>query len=123
MAYHPINLALRFLLELLVLFTSGYWAWKTQTGMEKYILVIVLPITIATLWGIFAVPNDPSRSGKTVVAVPGMIRLILEFVVFGSGIWFMFKSMNPIIYSVIFASIIIFHYAISYKRIIWLLKQ
>jgi hypothetical protein len=122
MAYHPLNLALRFLLELLVLFISGYWAWKTQSGIEKYILVVVLPIAIATIWGVFAVPNDRSRSGKTVVAVSGIIRLGVEFTVFGSGVWFMYKSMNPI-YSIMFAGIVIFHYAISHERITWLLKQ
>jgi hypothetical protein len=122
MSYHPLNLAMRFFLELLVLFISGYWAWETQSGIEKYILVIILPIAIATIWGVFAVPNDRSRSGKTVVAVSGIIRLGIEFIVFGSGVWFMYKSMSPM-YSIIFAGIVIFHYAISFERIAWLLKQ
>lgn len=122
MAYHPLNLALRFILELLILFIEGYWAWKTQSGIEKYILVIALPLAIAIAWGVFAVPNDPSRSGKTVVAVSGITRLVIEFIVFGSGVWFMYKSINPL-YSIMFAIIVILHYAISYERIAWLLKQ
>jgi len=122
MAYHPLNLALRFILELLVLFIAAYWAWTTQSGMEKYISIITQPIAIATIWGVFAVPNDPSRSGKTVVAVSGIIRLVIEVIVFGSGVWFMYKSINPL-YSRMFASIVILHYAISYERIAWLLKQ
>ena len=36
--------------------------------------------------GVFAVPDDPSRSGSAPIAVPGLARLTLEAAVFGVGI-------------------------------------
>jgi len=122
MGSHPINLGLRFLLEMIVLFSSGYWVWMSQTDWKKYILVIGLPVLIAVIWGCFAVPNDPSRSGKTVVAVPGYLRLAIEIVVFGAGVWFIYKS-NFVTLAGLFAGIVLIHYLISYDRITWLLRQ
>lgn len=122
MGSHPINLGLRFLLELSVLFAVGYWAWKTQIGSTKYLLSFGLPIILATLWGVFAVPNDPSRSGETVIAVAGWIRLLLELAIFVIGAWALFKS-GHIKASYVFAIIVLLHYLVSYDRISWLLKQ
>jgi len=74
------------------------------------------------LWGVFAVPNDPSRSGKTVVATPGLIRLILELVLFGVSAWMLF-DLDFQKLGWIFSIAILIHYATSYDRIAWLLKQ
>ena len=62
------NLALRFILELCALAALCVWGWQTY-GL---IAAIVTPAAAAGLWGLFAVPDDPSRSGKTVVPVPGL---------------------------------------------------
>lgn len=122
MGSHSINLALRFLLELAMLTGVGYWAWKTQTGTVKYILVIIGPLLLAAIWGVFAVPNDPSRSGQTVIAVSGWIRLVLEILIFAIGSWAIYKSYSEK-FGLLFLLIVILHYAVSYDRITWLLKQ
>ena len=122
MGNHPVNLALRFILELIALIFPGYWIWNIMSSWPRYPLMILLPITIATLWGVFAVPNDPSRSGKTVIAVPGILRLLIEFFVFTFGTWTILRSgYNN--FAWIFALIVFLHYLLSYDRILWLLKQ
>jgi hypothetical protein len=119
---HPLNLGFRFLLELTALIIIGYWGYQSQPNFYKYILMIGLPVIIATIWGVFAVPNDPSRSGKTVVKIPGFVRLIIEFIVFGAGS-FAFFLLQLNLYAITFSCFIILHYLLSMDRITWLLKQ
>ncbi len=122
MGNHPVNLAVRFVLELIAFFFPGFWIWKTLTEWYQYPLMILLPILVAAIWGIFAVPNDPSRSGKTVIAVPGILRLLLELSIFTFGTWTIYKSSyNNSAW--IFAIVVFLHYLFSYDRIRWLLKQ
>ena len=64
MGSHPINLAIRFLLELAALFALGLWGWNAYDGGESWqriLLMLGVPIAAALLWGLFAVPDDPSR--------------------------------------------------------------
>lgn len=122
MGSHPINLALRFILEIVALVSVGYWGFKLQDNRTKYLLGIGLPILLAVIWGTFAVPDDPSRSGQTVIATPGFLRLILELAIFGLGVWAFYKSDLTFI-SFVFLGIVLTHYIISYDRIIWLLKH
>ena len=63
--------------------------------------------------------DDP---GDAPVAVPGFLRLILEVIVLGSGVWALYAS-SQTTPALIFAAQLLFHYAISYDRIIWLLRQ
>ncbi|WP_280456932.1 DUF2568 domain-containing protein, partial [Nocardia carnea] len=39
----------------------------------RWLLVVLLPVVAAAAWGVFAVPDDPSRSGAAPVAVPGPV--------------------------------------------------
>ncbi len=57
MGSHPINLMIRFLLELIALGSVGYWGWKNYDGALQYILGIGLPIFMTIIWGTFAVPD------------------------------------------------------------------
>jgi hypothetical protein len=122
MGNHPVNLALRFILEFIAFIFPGYWVWYTMNSWAKFPFMIFLPITIASIWGVFAVSNDPSRSGRTVIAIPGILRLLIEFLVFAFGIWTILKSGFEI-FGWIFAGIVILHYFLSYDRIIWLVKR
>ena len=82
----PAQLALRFLLELGALVSLGAWAKHVVgPGVTGWLAMTGLPFVGATLWGVFAVPGDPSRSGSAVVAVPGWCRLLLELSVFAGG--------------------------------------
>ena len=82
MGSNPINLAIRFLLEILGLMAMGFWAWNQTDGWLRFVLAIGVPVAFAIIWATLAVPDDPSRSGKTIIATPGVVRLAIEFAFF-----------------------------------------
>ena len=122
MGSHPINLALRLLLEIAAFISMAYWGWTQHTGFQRYAWAIGLPLVWAVLWGTFNVPDDPSRSSKAPVRVPGFMRLLLELVFFGTGVWALYAADQPL-WSLIFAMLVVIHYALSYDRIAWLLRR
>lgn len=119
---YTLNLGLRFILEMAVLFVTATWGWSQYEGWLKYFLAIGLPLLFAVIWGVFAVPDDPSRSGKTVVVTPGWIRLIIEFTFFGFGVWAFFV-MGYHVVSIFFIIVVTGHYFISFERVKWLIRQ
>jgi hypothetical protein len=119
---HPINLAVRFLLELCALAASGYWGWTTHRGPLRYLLALGLPLLLTILWGTFAVPDDPSRSGRAPLPVPGFVRLALELTVFAFAAWALYDADRPAL-GLILAAVVVIHYALSYDRIAWLLRR
>lgn len=42
MGSNPINLAVRFLLEMFALFALGRWGWMQGTGILRFVLILVL---------------------------------------------------------------------------------
>ena len=122
MSTNPINLGVRFLLEMVSLVILGSWGWHQAEGLLSYVLAIGVPIFAASLWGIFTVPDDPSRSGSAPVPIPGFLRLLLEFAFFGSTIWALstlVSNLSPWI----LGGITLLHYGLSYDRILWLITQ
>ena len=71
MSNHPFNLFIRLLLEASAVITYGFWGFMQSESWTRFLLVICFPLLFALLWGVFAVRNDPSRSGRTVVNTPG----------------------------------------------------
>lgn len=116
------HLVIRFALEMFAIFSIGYWGYKQGDGWNRYVWAICLPIAIAVIWGIFNVPNDPSRSGAAPVVVSGVIRLIIELAVFGFATYALHNT-GFVKTSILFGGIVLLHYAISYERIKWLLQQ
>lgn len=122
MGSNPINLAIRFLLELTALIAIGSWGWKQSDTWIRFVLAIGIPIIVAAIWGTFAVPNDPSRSGTAPIVVPGIIRLAIELAIFALATW----TLHDVGYtrlSWIFGVIVAIHYIISYDRIMWLIRH
>lgn len=122
MGSHPINLTIRFLLELIALISMGIWGWKQSDGVLRFILAFGIPIIAAAIWGTFAVPDDPSRSGAAPIVTPGIIRLFIELAFFVFATWSLY-SLGYTSLSWILGLIVIVHYIVSYDRIMWLLKQ
>ena len=122
MSKQPINLAIRFVLEVVAIVSFGIWGYRSSVKWYGFLLALLLPLLFAVVWGVFAVPNDPSRSGKTVVPTPGLIRLLLELALFGAAAWMLF-DLDFQKLGWIFSPVVLFHYATSYDRIAWLLKQ
>jgi hypothetical protein len=122
MGSHPANLALRFGLELAALASLGWWGYRFDHPIWRWVLALALPIAAAALWGVFAVPDDPSRSGNTVVATPGWARLILELAFFAAAVFVLHHRNAPWL-SLVLGTLVVLHYAASYDRIAWLLRH
>lgn len=122
MGSNPINLLARFILEIAGLVALGWWGWNQAEGILRFLLALGIPLLAAILWGTFAVPNDPSRSGEAKVPVPGIVRLLLELAFFASATWVLFDiELTTLGWVYGIASLI--HYLISYDRIAWLVRQ
>ncbi len=122
MGSHPINLAVRFLLEIAGLVALGLMGWHYGNGIYEYAFAIGFPLLAAICWGTFAVPDDPGRSGKTVVRVPGLLRLILELTFFISASW-SFIVTGATILGWAYATVVLVHYVVSHDRVLWLIRQ
>lgn len=122
MAYHPLNLALRFLLEIAALVALGYWGFDQHSGIWRFVLGLGVPVLAAIAWGTLAVPGDRSRSGKAPVPVSGTVRLLLELSFFGAAALALYDAGQPIL-ALILAGVTLLHYALSYDRVAWLVRQ
>ncbi len=118
MSNHPINLGLRFLLELAALAAAAAWGWQKGEGWLRFVLAIGIPLLLAVLWGTFRIPNDP---GAAPVAVPGWLRLALELAFFGFAVWAL-QDAHWTTLAWTFGIVTALHYIASYDRILWMLK-
>lgn len=119
MSNNPINLGVRFMLELAGLVAMGYWGWTQHTGLLRWALMLGVPLAAAALWGIFRVPDDP---GVPPVKVPGVVRLALEAAFFGLAVVLLLAA-DQRTAALILGGIVLVHYAVSYDRVIWLFSQ
>ncbi len=108
-----LNLAVRFLLEMLALVSLAYWGWVLGTGWTRPLLALLLPLAGATVWGVFRVPGDP---GNAPVAVTGPVRLGIEAAVFGGSVWIQAHYLSGRI-AFFFAAVLVLHYAFDYDRV------
>ena len=119
MSQNPINLAIRFILEVIALVSSGVWGWHQTNGPLRYVFAAGIPLLFATVWATFNVPDDGSRSGKALVKTPGIVRLFIEITFFSFATWCLY-NLGHVRFSIIIGSILLLHYFVSYDRILWL---
>ena len=122
MGSHPINLAVRFLLELAAFGGLAFWGWEQGDGVLRFVFALGSFLIAAILWGTFNVPGDPSRSGKAPVKVPGFVRLLLELLIFAAGSWAIHASGYGQ-FALGMVIVVVVHYLLSYDRIAWLLQR
>ena len=83
-----IMLAFRFLLELIAFGTIGWAGWRIgDGGITGGVFAAIALLIAAAVWGTISVPDDPTRNPTPVVAVPGWLRLGIEFLIFGLAAW------------------------------------
>ncbi|WP_237690699.1 YrdB family protein [Paenibacillus caui] len=71
------NLAVRFILELCLLASLGYWGFHSgKNGIVQALLGIGTPLLAAVIWGTFLSP-------KAAVSIAPSLQLIMEIVLFG----------------------------------------
>ena len=116
------TLGLRLLLELGLFAGIVAAANMNYDGMVVWVASIVGIGLTAAIWGVFAVPNDPSRSGKTVVVTPGIVRLAIELGLSAivTGWLVMGEGFIP---AAVLGGVTLVHYASWPARIGWLLKN
>ena len=122
MGTHPLNLAVRFLLELSALCGLGLWGWRQGEDGWRIVFAVGIPLVAAALWGTFAVPGDPSRSGSAPVPVPGLLRLVLELGFFASATLALYE-LGFARLTATFAAAIVVHYLLAYDRVRWLVSH
>jgi Protein of unknown function (DUF2568) len=119
---NPLNLAVRFLLELSALFIMGWWGWRQRSDGWQIVFAVAIPLVAAAIWGTFAVPHDPSRSGSAPVPVPGIARLAIELAFFALAAWAVY-DLEFVGLAALFGAIVTVHYLVSFDRIRWLMAQ
>jgi hypothetical protein len=122
MSNNPINLGLRFVLEMAAMVALGYWGWQQGLGALKYVLAIAIPLVAAVVWGTFRVPGDASASGRAPIAVPGLVRLAIELALFGFAVGGLL-SVGATALGWVLGGAVLLHYVVSYDRVVWLLRQ
>ncbi|WP_278262609.1 YrdB family protein [Nocardia sp. AG03] len=120
MSLNPVLLFVRFALELIAIASFGVYGWLAFESPWRYLLVVVLPIAAATLWGVFALPDDPSRGGGAPVPVSGPVRLLVEFVVLFGGAGALWAAGLPGL-ALALASVLVGYHLLAYDRVRWLL--
>jgi drug/metabolite transporter (DMT)-like permease len=114
---------LRFFLETAGLVALAAWGYSITPGPARYLLVVLLPLVAAFAWGGLAVRNDPTRKpGGRMIVIPGPARLLLELVFFSLAVTGLFLANYPTP-AWILAALVIFHYAVSYDRVAWLIAN
>lgn len=111
------NLVLRFVLEVACLLGIAVAGW----GIAG-VVGVAGAVVAATVWGVFAVPDDPSRSGKAPVRVDGWVRLLIEVAVLLGGVaaWLV---VGRSVVAVTIAVLLVVHHVVSLPRLRWLLRQ
>ena len=122
MGSNPINLAVRFILEMTGLVALGWWGWNQGEGVLRFMLALGIPFLAAVIWGTFAVPDDPSRSGEARVSIPGIVRLVLELAFFVAATLSLF-AVGVTTLGWIYGIAVLIHYVVSYDRVMWLVRQ
>lgn len=110
------NLTLRFGLEIAALIGLTVAASGRLAGA----FVVAVPIVAGSVWGLYNVPGDSSRSGKAAMPVPGFVRLAIELAILFGAAFALIATGRPI-WGWLLAGLIVFHLAFSIPRVRWLL--
>jgi hypothetical protein len=119
MSNHPLNLALRFALELAMLFAFAYWGWTQHEGVWRILWGAGMPLVASAIWGVFRTRGD---HGKGLLDVPGPVRLLTEWALFALAVA-LYGTAGRYAAASIMGLLVILHYMASYDRVAWLLKN
>jgi len=72
--------------------------------------------------GDFRGPDDPSRSGKAPIPIPGKLRLAIEVLEFTLGIWALY-ALLPSIYGHLSLVVLVVHHLSYTDRLKWIWQQ
>jgi Protein of unknown function (DUF2568) len=119
MSITTIGLGLHFVLELCALVAMIYAGFRLGDSLwMRLLLGVVMPMLAAVAWGVLRVPNDP---GAAIIAVPGRLRLVLEWAIFGLAIGMLSMAGRPML-AIIFLVAVLIDYVIMTERVLRLLR-
>lgn len=121
LGHHPVNLGLRFVLEIAALIAMGVGGYNVAPGLVGWLIGIGLPVVAAVCWGVFNVPGDASRSGQAPVPVTGVVRLSLEIAFFLVAT--LLIAPVSAMAATLLAVAVVLHYLLSIDRIRWLIAH
>ncbi len=78
-------------MEIVALIAIGYWGWTQHQGVLRYALALSLPVITAVMWATFRVGGGSDRH-PPLIAVPRLVRQLLEVVCFGFAVWSLFNA-------------------------------
>jgi hypothetical protein len=117
------QLAIRLCLELAALVALGSWAFQAAGQRTLgWVAGVGLPALAAGAWATFAVPGDPSRSGRAPIPIAGWVRLSLELALF-LGAAAALRALHRTTALVLFLVALLVHHGITPARHRWLLRQ
>ena len=119
MSQNPINLIVRFVLEIVILVALAMWGAAQMAGWKGVLLAIVLPIIAAAIWGTFRTHGD---HGHGLIETPGRARLLIEMALFILAGWALYDLGHPK-FALGFGAGVVFHYLLSYDRVWFLLSK
>ncbi len=117
----PWNLLFRWFLELATLLSLGVWGWLAADGWARPVAAAAAPLGVMALWGLLAVPDDPSR-GNAPIPVSGAVRLALELAVFGAAFAALLGA-GEVTAASVYAAAVAAHHLASWRRVRWLLRH
>lgn len=117
----PLNLALRAGLEAAALAAYGAGGFALGGGAAGVLLGLLCAASVAAVWGTFNVPGDPSRSGRSPVAVPGVVRLMIELDVLAGAAVLLGFLWSPAAGIALGVATVV-HYVAGRSRVAWLLS-
>lgn len=115
MAENPLNLALRFGLEIAALVAYGLWGWSASTGPLRFVLAAGVPLLVAVLWGAFVSP-------RASVPAPGVAVLAIELAIFGGAVAALYISGRPTA-AIVLGVLVALHELLSYDRIAMMIRR
>ena len=120
-AEHPVNLAVRFMLEVAAAVGIFRLGLQFADGVVAGLLAVGMVAVGVAAWGLCNVPGDASRSGSAPVPVRGPVRLAIEVTVFAIGAagWF---AAGPRWFAWAYLVITLVHHLASVDRMAWLIR-
>ncbi|TNE79179.1 MAG: DUF2568 domain-containing protein [Bacteroidetes bacterium] len=114
----PLNLGLRFILEVFGFYALGAYGLFAFDSPWHVVAAACFPLTAALVWGIFRVPND---GGTPKVKVHGKTRLLIEFLFFSFSVAALLAR-EEVAIALVYGISILGHYVYSRERVkvLWL---
>jgi hypothetical protein len=102
------NLLLAFLAELVALGIFAWWGWSAGgSTLDRWVLVVLLPLATAVIWGQFAAPNAPRGT-----PVRRWTVKVLVFGLAGAALW----SLGHPLFAVGFVVVVAANLAIIHRQ-------